>query len=120
MHALVISKEVDYILFFKLPEGVDLPVNPCPDEVEEYKYVSIDELKEMMKDESLLWSPWFLGIMEKGGFEYWANLEASLCGEFTTDEVVFFDPPKEHFAAYNKPDHQRHTGVLSKEGVLQV
>ena len=35
--------EVDYILFFKLPEGVDLPVHPCDDEVEAYKYVDTEQ-----------------------------------------------------------------------------
>lgn len=112
--------EVDYILFFKLPEGVDLPLNPCPEEVEDYKYVSISELKEMMKDPELLWSPWFVGIMEKGGFDWWEDMERSLAGEHTNSEVYFFDPPAAHVAAYNKPSHRRQTGVLSTEGVLQV
>lgn len=111
--------EVDYILFFRLPEGVDLPVNPCEDEVDEYKFVSISELKEMMKDPSLLWSPWFVGIMEQGGFDWWEDMERSLAGENTEPNVHFFDPPREHVALYNKPSHGRQTGVLSTEGVLQ-
>lgn len=111
--------EVDYILFFRLPEGVDLPVNPCEDEVDEYKFVSISELKEMMKDPSLLWSPWFVGIMEQGGFDWWGDMERSLAGENTEPNVHFFDPPREHVALYNKPSHGRQTGVLSTEGVLQ-
>ena len=111
--------EVDYILFFKLPEGVDLPLNPCPDEVEEYKYVSIAELKEMMKSPDLLWSPWFLGIMERGGFEWWQDMDRSLAGNNTNENVEFFDPPPGHVAAYNKPTHGRQTGVLSVSGTLQ-
>jgi len=114
------SSEVDYILFFRLPEGIDLPVNPCDDEVEEYKYVTIDELKEMMKDPDLLWSPWFLGILERGVFDWWEDIDNSLAGKNTNENVVFFDPPEEHRAAYNKDTHGRQTGVLSaNEGVLQ-
>jgi hypothetical protein len=90
-------------------------VNPCPDEVEDYKYVSIQELKDMMNDPDLLWSPWFLGIMERGGFRWWEDLERALQGEYTNADVDFFDPPKEHFAAYNKASHTRLTGVLSSE-----
>lgn len=112
--------EVDYILFFKLPEGVDLPVHPCADEVEEYKYASITELKEMMKDPDLLWSPWFVGIMEKGGFQWWQDMDRSLAGENTNSNVDFFDPPTAHMAAYNKPAHGRQTGILSREGVVQL
>ena len=113
------NTEVDYILFFKLPKGVDLPVKPCPDEVEEYKYVSIDELKEMMKQPDLLWSPWFLGIMDRGGFEWWEDMDASLEGKNTNENVEFFDPPAIHAASYNKPTHGRQTGVLSGSGILQ-
>jgi len=114
-----ISKEVDYILFYKLPPGMDLPLNPCPDEVEEYKYVSIEELKEMMNDPTLLWSPWFLGIMERGGFDWWQDLEVSLEGGNTNSDVVFFDPLPQHMANYNQPTHGRQTGVLSSTGVVQ-
>ena len=105
--------EVDYILFLKSPPGVEVPVNACPDEVESYKYVSIEELKDMMKGPNLKWSPWFLGIMERGGFDWWEDLDGALAGKYTNDNVAFFDPPREHVAAYNKPTHGRQTGVLS-------
>jgi hypothetical protein len=106
-------------LFFKVPPGVEIPVIPCDGEVQEYKYVSIDELKEMMKDPRLLWSPWFLGIMERGGFDWWKDIDASLAGDNTTPDVTFFDPPDAHVADYNLPQHTRQTGVLSQQGVLQ-
>ena len=102
--------EVDYILFLKVNQ--DVPVVPTPDEVSNYKYVSLQELKDMMKEPGLLWSPWFCGIMERGGWDWWADLEGSLAGKYTNDKVTYFDPPKEHQASYNLPEHTRKTGVL--------
>ena len=67
----------------------------------------------MLKDPTLIWSPWFRGMMDRGIFDWWGDLEGSLAGKYTNDKVVFFDPPKEHFAEYNLPSHGRTTGVLS-------
>ena len=103
--------EVDYILF--LQSQRDVPVDANPDEVSDYKYVSIDELRDMLKDPTLIWSPWFRGMLDRGIFDWWADLEGSLAGKYTNEEVVFFDPPEEHFASYNLPSHGRKTGVLS-------
>ena len=102
--------EVDYILFLQTKEPVPVKLNP--EEVEEYKYVSLEELKEMRKDPDLLWSPWFLGIMDHSGFDWWSDLKGSLDGKYTHDTVHFFDPPVEHMATYNLPTHDRQTGVL--------
>jgi len=102
--------EVDYILFLKVDKEV--PIVPTPDEVSDYKYVSMQELKDMMKEPGLLWSPWFCGIMERGGWDWWADLEGSLAGKYTNDKVTFFEPPEEHRANYNLPEHTRKTGVL--------
>ena len=103
--------EVDYILFLQSQD--DVPVAANPEEVSNYKYVSMDELKEMLKDPTLIWSPWFRGMLDRGIFDWWADLEGSLAGKYTNDKVVFFDPPEEHFASYNLPSHDRKTGVLS-------
>jgi isopentenyl-diphosphate delta-isomerase len=103
--------EVDYILFCQMEEPSELSLDP--EEVVDYKYVTIDELKAMMQDPSLSWSPWFLGIMERGGFAWWEDLEASLAGENTNSDVTFFDPTPEHYANYNLPTHTRETGVMS-------
>ena len=103
--------EVDYILFFQTMND-DIPVNPNPDEVAEYKFVSIEELKSMMEEPGLLWSPWFRGIMDRGGWDWWADLPGSLQGKYTNPNVCFFDPPSEHVASYNLPAHDRKTGVL--------
>jgi isopentenyl-diphosphate delta-isomerase len=103
--------EVDYILFCQMEEPKEIAVDP--EEVAAYKYVSIQELKTMMKDPDLLWSPWFLGIMERGGFDWWQDLESSLAGKNTNSDVVFFDPAPEHAANYNLATHTRQTGVLT-------
>lgn len=121
--------EVDYILFYQLPppsassdNGMTaadtLPISPNPEEVSDYKYVTIDELRNtMFKDPSLLWSPWFMGIMERGGFEWWEHLDQAMAGDYTNDQITYFDPPSYHMAPYNIPSHTKLTGVLSSESV---
>lgn len=103
--------EVDYILFYKTKED-QVKLNANPDEVSDYKYISLQGLKDMMKEPGLLWSPWFVGIMERGGWEWWEKLDQSLNGDFTNSDVTFFDPPKVHAADYNLESHTRTTGVL--------
>jgi len=102
--------EVDYILFCQMEEPPEL--SPDPEEVADHKYVSIDELRAMMEDPSLTWSPWFLGIMERGGFAWWEDLANSLAGKNTNADVTFFDPVSAFVADYNLPSHTRQTGVL--------
>jgi isopentenyl-diphosphate delta-isomerase len=104
--------EVDYVLFLKNKEEQPL-VHPNPDEVSEFKYVSIDDLKAMFEEPGLEWSPWFRGIMDLGGFEWWEDLEATLEGKHCYSDVTFFDPPQAHYGKYNLPSHDRLTGVLS-------
>jgi len=102
--------EVDYILFCQMEEPA---LNPDPEEVANAKYVSIEELKAMMQDPQNIWSPWFLGIMERGGFDWWADLKNSLEGKNTNMDVTFFDPDPAFVAEYNLPSHTRTTGVVS-------
>ena len=108
--------EVDYILFLQSPLAeFELDVNA--EEVAEVQYVSIDELKDMLYNQpDLTWSPWFVGIMERGGFDWWQDLENTLAGKNTNEDIVFFDPLPDHMASYNKPEHTRQsTGVLKNE-----
>lgn len=108
--------EVDYILFLQVDD--EPTVNANPDEVSQFKYVSLQQLKDMMYEEEysdLLWSPWFRGIMERGGFDWWEDLEGALEGKYTNPNVTFFDPTPEHVASYNLPTHTRLTGVLEAE-----
>jgi isopentenyl-diphosphate delta-isomerase type 1 len=105
--------EIDYILFYQLPSGMNLEIRPNPDEVSEYKFVSMLELQAMMGEPNLLWSPWFRGIMERGGWDWWKDLPGVFAGSHTNESISFFDPPKEHVASYNLPSHNRQTGMLS-------
>jgi isopentenyl-diphosphate delta-isomerase type 1 len=105
--------EIDYILFLKIPQpSMTLKLNP--EEVANIRYVTIDELKDMLYQQpsTLTWSPWFVGIMERGGFDWWKDLEATLQGENTNRDIQFFDPLPDHVASYNLPSHTRTTGVL--------
>ena len=113
--------EIDYILFLQFPHANQQPVLQAnPDEVDEYKYVSIAELKEMMygkdsEDGTILWSPWFKGIMECGGFDMWENLSEALSpsSRFCNSDITYFDPPPEHQASYNLDEHSRErTGIF--------
>lgn len=101
--------EVDYILFVR--GAVEMV--PNPDEVSECRYVTADELRAMMREDGLRWSPWFVGIMERGGWKWWAELDEALQRDsrFVDSQIVFFEPPPEHVAAYNLPSHGLLTGV---------
>jgi isopentenyl-diphosphate Delta-isomerase len=106
--------EIDYILFMKSKEETEIPIQAHKDEVSDYKYVSPAELRAMMQDPSLRWSPWFLGIMERGGWDWWEALDSgALTGKFTNDRITYFDPPPQHVAQYNLPEHTPLTGVLA-------
>lgn len=109
--------EVDYILFTQLAsEPPTLQLDP--DEVQQVRWVTLEELQEMRRDTSLKWSPWFLGMMERGILEWWADLEGALAGKYTNAKVVFFDPPSQFQADYNVPSHTRTTGVVVVNGVV--
>eukprot|EP00325_Prymnesiales_sp_UTEX-LB-985_P005359 CAMPEP_0174704712 /NCGR_PEP_ID=MMETSP1094-20130205/8204_1 /TAXON_ID=156173 /ORGANISM="Chrysochromulina brevifilum, Strain UTEX LB 985" /LENGTH=66 /DNA_ID=CAMNT_0015902797 /DNA_START=56 /DNA_END=256 /DNA_ORIENTATION=- len=56
--------------------------------------------------------------MERGGWRWWADLEEAMNekSSFFTEEIVFFDPPREHHAAYNLASHDTATtGVRPAE-----
>jgi isopentenyl-diphosphate Delta-isomerase len=121
--------EVDYILFMKLHKKTSsssssndddgaIPISAHPEEVSNYKYVSMTELRTMLQDPTLLWSPWFIGIMERGGWDWWANLDATMEGKYTNDDITYFDPPQHHMANYNLPAHTKYTGVWNNKGAL--
>lgn len=66
--------EIDYILFIKA--DVDLNINP--NEVQDTKYVTAGELKEMFKDDKMLFTPWFKLICQSMLFEWWDHLDSGL------------------------------------------
>ena len=95
------------------PQQGDADLAPNADEVSDARFLTADELRAMLNEDGLKWSPWFVGIMERGGWEWWANLgEAMRVGsKYADDRIVYFDPPAEHVAAYNLPSPGRSTGV---------
>lgn len=67
--------EVDYILFIQK----DLKVAPNPEEVQDYRYVDLEELKAMMHEDSgLQWSPWFKIIVNHFLEKWWSDLPKTL------------------------------------------
>ena len=76
-----------------------------PDEVDDVKWVTRQELIDMMEDKALLFSPWFRLICKKWLLNHWWK---DLKQTMTTDEHVdldtihCFDPPKEHFGGGGK------------------
>ncbi len=88
--------EIDYILFIQVPS---VTVTPNPDEVDAYKYVTLAELRHMMKPSSgLRWSPWFRIIVERFLPQWWADLPTTFTTNTYVDTTTIhrFDPPKEH------------------------
>jgi len=65
---------VDYILFIK----ADVDHNPNPNEVQDTKFVSEDELKTMLKNNTLRFTPWFKLICESMLYEWWEHLNEGL------------------------------------------
>ena len=78
-----------------------LTIKPHPDEVDAVKWVSKEQLLEMMNDQTLLFSPWFRLIvhkwmLSKGG--WWQNLKQTMTTNKHCDyhNIQRFDPPEEH------------------------
>lgn len=116
--------EIDYVLFTKVSEHnthQNKPfLDPNPEEVSDIKFVTINDLILMFLDKDLHFSPWFKGIMEHGGFNWWENLDEIInqhrsggASNYASNVVEYFEPPTEHFSVFNLPEHDRLTGVLS-------
>ncbi|XP_057471741.1 isopentenyl-diphosphate Delta-isomerase I [Actinidia eriantha] len=68
--------ELDYLLFIVR----DVNVHPNPDEVADIKYVSRDQLKELLRkadagEEGLKLSPWFRLVVDNFLFRWWDHVE---------------------------------------------
>nr|XP_057915736.1 isopentenyl-diphosphate Delta-isomerase 1 [Doryrhamphus excisus] len=66
--------EIDYILFMQK----DVELNPDPNEIKSHRYVSKEELREMLDEaerEELQITPWFKLIAETFLFQWWDNLQ---------------------------------------------
>lgn len=71
---MLTSVLVDYILIIQ--SDVDHTANP--NEVQDTKYVSQEDLRQMFKDDSLTFTPWFKLICNTMLFEWWDHLDQGL------------------------------------------
>lgn len=93
------------MLFVVVPNKDSITIKPHPDEVDEAKWVSKQELECMMKDPNLLFSPWFRIIAKKWLLSSWWNdLEQTMTTDKYCDFVTIhqFDPPSEHLGGVGK------------------
>ncbi|KAI4161316.1 MAG: hypothetical protein LQ342_004983 [Letrouitia transgressa] len=66
--------EIDYILIVK----TDVDHTPNPNEVQDTRYVSQQDLRAMFEDGSLTFTPWFKLICNSMLFEWWDHLDDGL------------------------------------------
>ena len=78
--------EMDYILLIRTNEALD--VVPNAEEVDDWKYVNAQELKDMMEDKDLLWSPWFRIIEKEFLHTWWENLDEALTSQTFVDNKI--------------------------------
>jgi isopentenyl-diphosphate delta-isomerase type 1 len=110
--------EIDYVLFAACNK-TELALHPNPDEVSNTKWVSPQELQSMMRDPSLLFSPWFRLICQTWLLTtWWKDLDGAMAG--TYDDFVSihtFDPPPEHFGGAG---HAQPLFANSENNVVDV
>jgi len=67
--------EIDYVLFIQ----ADVTVLPNPEEIQDYRYVSLEELQQMMSPRSgLKWSPWFSIFAKSYLPSWWEDLNITI------------------------------------------
>ncbi|KAL7486034.1 hypothetical protein ACHAW6_011633 [Cyclotella cf. meneghiniana] len=97
--------EIDYVLFVTVPSKDTLTIQPHPDEVGDVRWVTQNQLLDMMEDQSLLFSPWFRIIVQRwmigkqhGGGGWWDDLDRTIHTQDFCDyhTIHRFDPPPEH------------------------
>lgn len=74
--------ELDYLLFIVR----DVSMNPNPDEVNDVKYVTRDELKEICRkadagEEGIKLSPWFRLVVDNFLYKWWDHVEKGTLNE---------------------------------------
>lgn len=90
--------EIDYILFAKVSERPK-SLAPNSEEVSGVRWVTLDELLNMMRPSSgLLWSPWFRIIVERFLVHWWKDLDKTFDTDAFVDKKTIhrFDPTPEH------------------------
>ena len=102
--------EIDYLLLVRLAGSADeLQMEPNAEEVMDVRWVDAGELRAMMDDDALRWSPWFREIARQYLYTWWADLDAAW--RMDAEERIYrFDAPRE----YRKGDGS-HDGAASVE-----
>jgi hypothetical protein len=93
--------EIDYVLFFCVRSKDEITVKPHPDEVDAVKWVTRQQLIDMMEDPKLLFSPWFRLICKRWLLDlWWKDLQATMTTNKYCDyaKTHCFDPPKGTFS----------------------
>uniref|UniRef100_A0A7S0CWE4 isopentenyl-diphosphate Delta-isomerase n=1 Tax=Amorphochlora amoebiformis TaxID=1561963 RepID=A0A7S0CWE4_9EUKA len=99
--------EIDYILFYQLKEGEKIEMEPNPEEVDDVKWVTREQLLKQIDDFSLkekngstlIWSPWFRIIVKRFlAPKWWKDLKRTLnTNDFVDGKIHRFDCSEEHF-----------------------
>lgn len=85
--------ELDYLLLARAPH---VALRPNPEEVEDVRWVTPDELRAMMAPSSgLRWSPWFRIIAERMLPGWWSDLEAALNSDAHVDGQIHALGPRQ-------------------------
>ncbi len=102
--------EIDYLLLVRLAGSADeLQMEPNAEEVMDVRWVDAGELRAMMDDDALRWSPWFREIARQYLYTWWVDLDATW--RMDAEERIYrFDAPRE----YRKGDGS-HDGAASVE-----
>jgi len=106
--------EIDYILFYHLKQGETLNIKPNPEEVDEVKWVSLEQLESQLGDDTLkdkdgmkmIWSPWFRIIVERFLAPlWWKDLKLTIrTDKFQDNKIHRFDCTPEHFGGAGKAE----------------
>lgn len=75
---------VDYILFIQ----ADVDIEPNPNEVQDAKYVTPDELKSMFADPALKFTPWFKLICNTMLFEWWSHFGTETFNKYLLESEI--------------------------------
>ena len=79
------ENEIDYILFTER----DVTLEPNPNEVRDTRWVSPDELRGMLADQGLVFTPWFRLICDSMLFTWWERLEQGTgLGEYVGEKEI--------------------------------
>ncbi|RWS03753.1 isopentenyl pyrophosphate isomerase-like protein [Dinothrombium tinctorium] len=63
--------EIDYVLVVRK----DVELKPNPDEVDQIRYFSKDQLKSFLNNNSIKVSPWFKLMVDRFLYDWWNNLD---------------------------------------------